>query len=231
MPHHAFWRGLRTIAPLFLGALPFGMVAGVSAVTAGLTAGQGIAFSLFVFAGASQLAALQLISQGAGMGVVLFTVAVINLRHLMYSASLYPHFRPYSRWWRLFLPFFMADQPYALSIIQMEAEPEMPHKNWFFLGMGMSLWLMWTASTAVGVFIGAQLPPEWALDFIVPLVFLVLIFPAIKDKAGGIAAVAAGVTAVFFRPLPFNLGLITAAMVGILAGLAAERWGQVRSEK
>lgn len=221
-PKTAFLKGLRTISPMFLGALPFGLVAGVTAATAGLTAVQGVGFSFFLFAGASQLAALQLIRTGASLIVVLFTIFVINLRHIMYSASLAPHFQTLPLGWRLFLPFLMADQPYALSIIEMDARPDMPYKEWFFLGMGGPLWLMWICSTTVGVLVGAQIPPEWALDFIVPLVFLVLIFPSVKDRAGVFAAVVAGVTAVVARPLPYNLGLITAAVIGIIAGVVVE---------
>lgn len=221
-PQDAFFDGLKTIAPLFLGAMPFGLITGVTAVNIGFTAGQSIAFSAAVFAGASQLAALQLMSSGAALIVILLTVFVINLRHVMYAASIAPHFQELPLRWRLLLPFLMADQPYALGIIRYAEAPQMAHKEWYFLGMGGPLWLMWTLSTAVGVLVGAQIPPEWSLDFVIPLVFLVIVFPSIKDKASAVAAVVAGATAIVAHSLPYNLGLMTAAVVGIVAGVLAE---------
>jgi predicted branched-subunit amino acid permease len=161
-------------------------------------------------------------SSGAALLVIWLTVFVINLRHVMYAASIAPHFQKLPLYWRLCLPFLMADQPYALGVIRYVEEPQMKHKEWFFLGMGGPLWLMWTLATVVGVFVGAQIPPEWALDFVIPLVFLVILFPSIKDNASVVAAVVAGAVAVLARPLPYNLGLMTAAVVGIVAGVVAE---------
>lgn len=223
-PKEEFLAGLKTIAPLFVGALPFGLITGLTAVSIGLTAVQSVVMSAAMFAGASQLAALELMRGEATIVVVLLTVFVVNLRHIMYAASIAPHFKQLPLAWRLLVPFFMADQPYALAIIRYTEEPEMRHKHWFFAGMGVSLWSTWTLATAAGVLLGAQIPPEWSLDFVIPLVFLVIVFPSIKDRPSAIAAVVAGIVAVIARPLPYNLGLMTAAVAGIAVGVVAENW-------
>lgn len=225
-PRTTFLKGFRIVSPMFLGALPFGLVAGVTGVQMGLTAVQTIGFSMFTFAGASQLAALQLLGGGAGLVVIVFTVFVINLRHVMYSASIAPHLQHMPLHWRLFLPFFMADQPYVLSILEFQSQPAMLHKKWLFLGMGIPLWTVWCLATAAGALLGAQIPPAWALDFIVPLVFMVLVFPSVKDAASASAAVVAGITAVVAKPLPYNLGLVTAAVLGIVTGVVYEKLRQ-----
>lgn len=217
-----FIAGAKAVAPILVGAAPFGLVTGLTAVTVGLNVVEAVGMSGLVIAGASQLAALQLLGAGAGMAVIWFTVFVINLRHMMYSASIAPHFRHLSWRWRLFLPFIMTDQAYALSIISFEQNPENRLKQWYYLGAGLPLAVLWVILTGTGVYVGALIPPEWQLDFVIPLVFLVLVFPSIKDSAGGIAAVTAGVTAVVAQPLPYNLGLVLAAIMGIFAGVIAE---------
>jgi predicted branched-subunit amino acid permease len=73
-----------------------------------------------------------------------------------------------------------------------------------------------------GVFLGAQISEGWSLDFVLPLVFIALAVPAVKDRTTGAAALTAGVAAIFAAALPLNLGLIGAALVGVLGGLAME---------
>jgi predicted branched-subunit amino acid permease len=69
--------------------------------------------------------------------------------------------------------------------------------------------------------VGTGVPAEWSLDFAVPLVFIALLFPAITDRATRVAAIAAAIAAASLRGMPLNLGLLTAALIGIVAGLVA----------
>ena len=205
-----------------LGVIPFGLVAGVSAASVGLPSVQAIAMSALVFAGASQLAGLQLIASGAPLFVILLTTFFINLRFMMYSASLAPFLARLSGGSRSFLAYFMTDQAYALSIRRFTNEPNMPYKGLYYLGFAAPIWCVWMIATAVGVFVGAQVPEGWSLEFTIPLIFMALIFPAITDRAAAAAALAAGVTAVAAHSLPFNLALIVAAFVGIGTGVLVE---------
>ena len=97
-----------------------------------------------------------------------------------------------------------------------------PHRHWYFLGAGLTLWSCWQASTAVGVFLGARVPESWSLDFTLPLTFIALVFPGLRDRPAAAAALAAGILAVLAAGLPYKLGLLAAALVGIVAGLAVE---------
>jgi predicted branched-subunit amino acid permease len=74
----------------------------------------------------------------------------------------------------------------------------------------------------LGVFLGARGSEGWSLDFVLPLIFIALALPAVKDRATVAAAISAGVAAVFAAAAPLNLGLIAAALVGVLGGLVAE---------
>ena len=205
-----------------LGIIPFGLVAGVSAASVGLTNFQAVALSALVFAGASQLAGLQLIASGAPVFVILLTTFFINLRFAMYSASLAPYLARLRVASRSALAYLMTDQAYALSVARFVREPEMPHKGLYYLGFAAPIWCVWMVATAAGVIVGAQVPEGWSLEFAIPLIFMALIFPAITDRASVAAALAASVTVVVMHALPFNLSLIVAALVGIGTGVVAE---------
>lgn len=214
-------RGIRDVAPLLPGIVPFGMVAGIASVTAGLRLGEAVAMSVVVFAGASQLAALDLLGADAPLAVVVVTATVINLRMLMYSASIAPYLRDLSAKWKGGLAYLLTDQAYALSVANYRSERSFDRKA-YYLGVALTLWVVWQLTTATGVFLGTGVPDAWGLEFAVPLVFLALLVPAMEDGPTTIAAVASGGVAVVGAGLPLNVGLLVAATVGILVGLVAE---------
>jgi predicted branched-subunit amino acid permease len=164
-----------------------------------------------------------LISAGASAAVVILTVLIINLRFTLYSASLAPHFRSLPLGWKGLLSFHLTDQAYAATINRFdEGVTEEPDKRWYFLGTGLAIWTTWQAATMTGVFLGGWVSEGLSLDFVLPLVFIALAVPAVKDRTTGAAALAAGIAAVFAAALPLNLGLIGASLIGVLGGLAME---------
>ena len=114
-PRARFWAGLSTLSPIVIGVLPFAMIAGIASIEAGLSPLEGQGMSLIVFAGASQLAGLQLMGTGAAPVVTILTVWIINLRFMLYSASLGPHFKDLSTAWKALLAHIMTDQAYAVT--------------------------------------------------------------------------------------------------------------------
>jgi predicted branched-subunit amino acid permease len=217
-----FFDGAKAILPIQLGVIPFGLIAGVSAVSIGMTEAQGIGMSLIVLAGASQLVAIQLLDLNAPLFIIWLSTFFINLRFLMYSASLGTYLGRLPLRWRFLLAYMITDQSYGLSVVEFGEHPERTHRHWFYLGAALTMWLVWMTATAVGVFVGALIPASWSLNFAVPLTFLALLFATIKDKAMVIAAVAAGITAVLAHSFPYKTGLILAAVVGIAVGLIVE---------
>ncbi len=224
-PQSELAAGARGIAPILLGVMPFATIAGIASVEAGLSPGQALALSVGMFAGAAHLAVVQLISLKAALPVIFLTAVIINLRFVMYSASLSPHFRAVATRWKALIAYLLTDQAYAISITRFTVSPQMPHKLWFYMGVAVPMWAAWTGAFTAGVFLGAQVPASWSLDFAVPLTFMALVVPAVKGRAAIAAASAAAVVVVLAARLPFNLSLITAALVGIGVGLLAEwRW-------
>ena len=219
----AFVSGAKAIVPVLLALIPFAVAFGATAMGSGLSTLEALAMSVFVFAGAAQLAAIPLISAGASVAVVVLTVLVINLRLTLYSASLAPHFRRLPAGWKGLLSYLLTDQAYAATITRFDdGQTEEPDKRWYYLGAALAIWVTWQAATMLGVFLGSWASEGWSLDFVLPLTFIALALPVIKDRTTAAAALLAGGTAVFAAAMPLNLGLITAALVGVLGGLLAE---------
>jgi 4-azaleucine resistance transporter AzlC len=220
----AFLLGVREILPMLLGVIPFGLITGVSAVGVGVSPLDLVYMSLTVYAGASQIAALALLGSDASIGVIVLTVAMINLRHLMYSASLAPWFERYSLGTRSLVSFLLVDHAYALGITRYREAGDDFSRRDYHLGLGLTLWSSWVIASAVGAFLGAQVPPGWQLDFAVPLMFLALLMPNVRTRPALVAALTGGSLALLLSPLPFNLGLVVAALTGIALGAASETW-------
>ncbi len=213
--------GIYDALPLHLGVVPFALVTGIAAAEAGLTSVQAVGMSVLVFAGASQLAALELLGETAPIVVVVGTAVVINLRMLMYSASIAPYFADYRQRTRAFLAYFLTDQAYAMAIAEYGDEGDRDERS-YYLGVGVSIWAVWIVGTFVGVVVGAGVPESWGLSFAVPLVFLAILVPAMKGRPRTVAAAVGGTVAVVAAGLPFNLGLLAGALSGIAAGVLSE---------
>ncbi len=208
---------------MLLGAVPFGMITGVSAVGAGMHPFDIVLMSALVFAGASQLAAISLMASGAATWAILLTVAMVNLRHVMYSLALAPWLQRYPVLSRLLVSFLMVDHSFAVTIVRYPQAGEGFPRIAYALGIGVPMWVTWVATTTVGAVLGAQLPAEWQLDFAVPLLFLALLVPAVTTRPLLVAAVVAGGLALALAALPYNLGLVVGSLAGIGAGVAAEQ--------
>ncbi|MET0728847.1 MAG: AzlC family ABC transporter permease [Acidimicrobiales bacterium] len=218
--------GAKAVAPMLVGVIPFGLVAGATPVTGGLGAETSIGLSTFVFAGASQLAAADVLADGGAAIVAVIAACTINLRMLLYSASMAPHLAHVPLRHRLFMAYLLTDQAYAVSITRWGdegPEPGPEHRVPYYLGAGITLWATWQVVTVIGVLIGNAVPESLPLDFAVPLVFLVLLVPAITSRPAGVAAlVGGGVAVLSLEAGAEHLSVLAGALAGILAGAAAE---------
>lgn len=218
-----FLDGMRACAPLMLGMVPFAIITGVTAVNVGISPALAVVMSVIVFAGAAQLAAIDLLGQSAPIVVVVFTAIVVNLRFMMYSASIAPYLSRYSALSKWFSAYVLTDLAYALSVTEFaETAPDERSRKWFYLGTAMMLWITWQLGTVVGVLLGANVPAGLSLEFAIPLTFMALLFPVLKGRPTATTALVAGFFAVLADPFPFNLGLVTAAVTGIVAGVVVE---------
>jgi len=223
-PRAELWAGIRAELPITPGVIPFGLIYGVIAVAAGLPPILAAAMSLIVFAGSSQFIGAQMMGQAAPGPIIILTAFVVNLRHALYSFSLGPQTGHLSRRWRWLLAYLLTDEAYAATITHYHDQTiGQTHKHWFWLGSGVTLWGVWQLSTLAGVFLGAQVPASWSLDFTLALTFMGLVIPGLRDRPSRSAALTAGIVAVLAFGLPYKMGLMLAAGAGILAGTISER--------
>jgi predicted branched-subunit amino acid permease len=221
-----FLGGIRAVLPILLGVAPFGMIYGALARDAGIGPAESQAMSSVVFAGSAQFLLARLIKIDAPALIIIASVVVINLRHALYSASMAPRLS-HLRWpMKLLMAYLLTDEVYATVTPRYQGggDPPAPDlRHWHYLGVGVSMWLTWQATTALGVFLGAAIPAAWQLDFTLPLTFIAIVVPGLRSRPALAAAAAAGTASILAFGLPFKLGLIVAAVVGIAAGGLAER--------
>jgi 4-azaleucine resistance transporter AzlC len=218
--------GAAAVAPMLVGVIPFGLVAGATSVSDGFGVAAAVGMSTIVFAGASQLAAFQALATGGSALVAAIAAWTINPRMLLYSASIAPHLAHERTGRRMAAAYLLTDQAYAVSITRWEAAPTDPRGRFsFYFGAGALLWVVWQLATLAGALGGSVIPRDVPLDFAVPLVFLVLLVPAITSRPAAGAAAAGGAAAVIAGELGAGaLSILAGALVGIVAGALAETW-------
>lgn len=219
-----FITGMRDTLPLVLGAIPFGIIFGALAVNRGLTFMGGMGLSLFVFAGSSQFIATGLVSQGVGIGLIILTTFIVNLRHALYSASLAPHVKDLPQKWLLPLGFWLTDETFAVVVTRYNRPDPSPYKHWYHLGSSVIMYANWQLCTLIGLVAGQAIPDmrSWGLDFAMTVTFIGIVVSQIRNRPLLVAAVVAGACAVLFNGMPNNMGLFLSALVGVIAGVIAE---------
>jgi 4-azaleucine resistance transporter AzlC len=218
-----FLAGIRAEAPLLLGVTPFGMAFGAYAVESGLSAGLSQAMSVIVFGGASQFVGTQMIAVGEAGVIIVLVSALVNLRHMLYSAALAPHVDHLPLRWRVPIAYMLTDEGYAAATTRYSPGDDAPNRHWFLLGALLSLWVCWQVTTAIGIIAGQQVPDSWSLDFALVVTFIAIIVPTLRDRPSVLAAMVAAIVAIAGFEWPYRSGLIVAAVSGMAAALALER--------
>jgi predicted branched-subunit amino acid permease len=220
----AFWRGFKAATPFILVVIPFALLFGVLAQEAGLNVLQLMSMSVLVIAGAAQLTALALLQEHAPTAIILVTALAVNLRMAMYSAALAPHIGKASIWARLLISYFLVDQSFAMAVQEYEDRPEMTinEKIAFFFGTMVPIAPLWYGATLAGALLGSQIPPEFSLDFAVPICFIAITGPMLRTPAHIIAAVVSIVVALSLAWIPYSMGLLVASVLAMVAGAQTE---------
>jgi predicted branched-subunit amino acid permease len=218
----AFTRGVRALIPLIPGVIPFGLLTGVMAINLGMSPATTMGMTLLFYSGSAQMVALQLLNMGAVPMAIVVTALVINLRFIMYSASLAPHLHHLPRRWTWPVSYMLSDQSYALCSLKLSSGELGQYAHYYYAGTAVAMWLSWQLSVLAGVYLGASIPETWSLSFAIPLSFLALLVPGIRSAASLGAALVGGLLAVFAVDMPYNLGLVSASIGGVMAGLLIE---------
>lgn len=226
-----FTNGMKAIIPLIAGAIPFGIMFGAIA-SASMSPAAVMGMSLFVFAGSAQFVAAGLVSQSVGMGIIILTTFVVNLRHALYSASLAPYVKHLSHKWLLPLGFWLTDEAYAVTITRYTDRDDSAYKHWFYFGAAVLMYVNWQLCTLIGILAGQVLPnAEAYAAMAMSVTFIGIVVPLVRTRPMLVATVVSGVAAVAFNGLENKVGLMIAAVLGILAGYLAESYAPATQER
>lgn len=219
-----FLAGARDTFPLIVGAIPFGLIFGTLAVSSGLSFGATMAMSAFVFAGSAQFIAVGLIAAGTAWPIIVLTTFVVNVRHALYSATLAPYITKLPQRWQIPLAFWLTDETFVLVVKRYTPNKVSAYTHWYYFGSALFMYLNWQLCTFLGLTIGRLIPnaAAWGLDFAMPVTFIGMVIPYLKNRPMAASVVVAGVVSIVAYPLPHQLGLITAALAGIITGIGVE---------
>jgi predicted branched-subunit amino acid permease len=219
----AAWReGFKTGLPTLFGIAAWGLVVGIAMVKAGLTIPQALGMTLLVFAGSAQLASLPLIVAQAPVWVIFATALVVNLRFVIFSVLLAPHFAHLSWPKRLALGYVSGDMTVALFLQRYPDERPAPGKLSYLKGLMYPNWAAWQVGSIAGIFLGSAVPPQWGLGFAGTLAIICITVPLIVNKAALCGVLVAGTVAVLAAGLPYKLGLLAAVVVGMISAMVVE---------
>ena len=211
-------------APFIIVVVPFAGLFGVVATEAGLDLLQVMLFSVSVFAGASQFAALQLMQEQAPVFVVLATSLAVNLRMVMYSVAMTPHLGAAPIGTRAIMAYFLVDQSFAASSVEFDKRPDqsLAEKVAFFFGSVAPIAPLWFGASLAGALVGEAIPEDYALDFAVPITFLAICAPMLRSIPHVVAAAVSILAALLFAGLPYGSGLLVAGVLAMAAGAGTE---------
>ncbi|MDA0955736.1 MAG: AzlC family ABC transporter permease [Proteobacteria bacterium] len=221
-----FWEGVRDGTPFIVMVGPFALLFGVVATELGLSLWETLSFSTLVIAGAAQFATLELLDAGAPLTVAVATGLAVNLRMALYSLSLVPYFGRAPLAHRAWLAYALVDQVYALALLRFQGREEsQADRLAYYAGAAAPICGIWILACALGALAKSTVASVPGLDFAVPLTFLAMVTPMLKDRPSLAAALVAAILAVSARALPFNTGMLLAAAGGMVTGAILEAWG------
>lgn len=212
------WAGLKAVSPLMPGSAAFGLAFGALIPASGINGWTGLFASVSVVAGASQISIVESVKANAPAVIAVLTALIINARFALYSAALGPVFADFPRRWKLGLAHIMTDQSAVVALQHAHRYPDPVRRRWFILGGALPFVMVWVVGTIVGILAGPIIPDSWQIGFIVPLMFVAVMVPALKKPE---ELVGLGVTAVVVlasRGLPFGLNVLTGIVAGLIAG-------------
>ena len=213
---------IRLGAPTWFGIGAWGMVVGVAMIKAGLSLPQALGMTFIVFGGSAQLASLPLIAAHAPVWVIFASALAVNLRFVIFSAILAPHFSHLPWYKRAWFGFMTGDVAVGLFIQRYPDLQDMKGKLAFLKGLIYPNWTAWQVGSVTGIFLGSQVPTSWGLGVAGTLAILCVMLPLIINSAAFIGVVVSGMVALLCFQLPYKLGLLLAVMVGILTAMLLE---------
>ena len=217
-----FADGAREVLPLAIGVMPYAAVVGVLMRDAGLAVSEAMLFSVLVYAGASQLTAIELMAAQTPVAIVLLAMLVVNTRFALYSMAVWQLMATQPPHRRMVGAYLLTDQSFVVTAGHRERHSS---SLWsFYLGAALLVWAAWQVSTLAGILLGDVVPAWMPMGLALPLVMMSIVVSQARSRPALVAAITAAIVAVLARGLPVGTGLLLAIVVGLTLGLLTERF-------
>ena len=222
----SFWQGYLACAPFILVVAPFGLLFGVVASEAGFNLIETMSMTILVIAGAAQFTAIALLQEQAPTIVIVLASLAVNLRMAMYSLALVPHIGKASRGTRALAAYFLVDQVYAVSANRFDHGESMTlvEKTSYLFGTAAAVAPFWYGFTLLGALIGESIPAHYSVDFALPVCFISMFAPLMRSLPNLTAVLVSICLSLLLYWMPYNLGLLVAALVAMSAAVQVEHW-------
>jgi predicted branched-subunit amino acid permease len=221
----AFQEGWRASASTVPAVFAWGVVSGMAMVKSGMTIFQSLGMSLMVFAGSAQFAVLPLLAAGVPLLVVFFTAMIVNLRFVIFSAAIAPHFEHLPWYRRVWYGYFNGD--IAMGFFPRRFGPDTlgqpAGKIGYFSAISYPGWVSWQLGAVIGILLASQIPESWNIGFAGTLALIAIMIPMTNNLAALAGVVVSGTVAVLAIGLPYRLGLLVAMVLGMAAALLADK--------
>lgn len=229
----AFREGVKACAPTMPGIFAWGMVTAMAMVKSGLTVWQALGMTFVVFAGSAQLASIPLIAANAPIWVVFITAVVVNLRFVIFSAALGPHFGHLPWYKRIWHGYFNADIMMALFPQRFSSVSitSTQGKVGYFNGVAYANWCAWQAGSVLGILLASRIPQSWGIGFAGTLALLAVAIPLIINTAALVGVAVASIVAVAAAAMPYRLGLLLAVIAGMAAAMVVDTYLDSKKEQ
>jgi predicted branched-subunit amino acid permease len=220
-----FVDGLKAMVEPAMAIVAWSIVTNIALLSAGLKPLQTFWFNILVYAGSAQLAVMPLIAGDYPLWTVWLTALIVNLRFVIFSAGLQPHFKNYPLLDRLGLGFINGDIPFVKFMHQFPPTSAQSSQTalMYFLGVSLMNWAVWQVGVLIAIIFGVYIPKDWGVGFAGTLALIALIVPAIKNKTALISALAAGVTCALTINLPYRLTIVSSVIAGVAAAILMDK--------
>ncbi len=211
-----FKAGLADGWPMFLAYVPIAMLWGTLAAAKGFSPLEALLMSAIVYAGASQFVAIEMWADPLPILLMIFTIFIVNVRHMLYAASISRHINGIKKNWHPFLMYVLTDEAWALLERRALAKPL---TLGYYIGVAVPLWPTWFISSAIGAYIGRKLPDPAliGLDFAFAAMFIAILAGFWKGSRTGAVIVTSALVAVLGKTYLSGAWYI---VLGGLAGVA-----------
>ncbi len=227
-PPHRIMQILTPALPVVMGYLPIGFAFGVLAVNAGLSVFEAVAMSVIVYAGSAQLMAVSLFEAGINPFSIVATTFIVNLRHLLMSASLAPHMKNWSKAEVAAFAFELTDESFGVHSLRFERGESQPGPT---LGINFICQLSWVAGALLGTLAGGLITDvkPFALDYALPAMFIALLILQIKGGRYLLVAAVAGVLSIVIWLVGVTQwNVLLATLIAATLGAGVETWTKRR---